>query len=42
MLRGVLTDLERQKFEGYLAHKWGFQASLPDTHPYRNAPPVVA
>jgi hypothetical protein len=27
------------KVEGYLAWKWGKQASLPVTHPYKNAPP---
>lgn len=27
------------KAEGYLAWKWGFNTSLPSTHPYRNSPP---
>jgi hypothetical protein len=31
---GPLTDSEREKMEGYLAWKWGLQASLPSTHPY--------
>ena len=31
----------RQKIEGYLAHKWGLQASLPNDHPYKNAVPTV-
>lgn len=30
----------RQKIEGYLAHKWGLQANLPSTHPYRDNPPT--
>jgi hypothetical protein len=29
-----------QQIEGYLAWKWGLQANLPDSHPYRFAPPV--
>jgi hypothetical protein len=30
---------ERQKIEGYLAHKWGLTANLPANHPYKtNAP----
>jgi len=32
---------ERQKIEGYLAHKWGLQANLPNDHPYKNAAPTV-
>lgn len=27
------------KEEGYLAWKWGLQANLPSSHPYKNAPP---
>lgn len=34
------TTLERQKLEGYLAHKWGLTASLPSGHPYKNAGPL--
>ena len=33
------TTLERQKLEGYLAHKWGLEASLPADHPYKNYGP---
>ena len=29
---------QRQQVEGYLAYKWGLQASLPSTHPYYNNP----
>lgn len=33
------NDSDRQKVEGYLAHKWGLAASLSETHPYKdNAP----
>ena len=30
----VLTTDQMQQIEGYLAWKWGLQASLPRTHPY--------
>ncbi len=30
----ALTDANRQLIEGYLAWKWGLQASLPQNHPY--------
>ena len=36
---GLLTTLQRQQIEGYLAWKWGLQANLPALHPYKNAPP---
>ena len=29
----------RQKLEGYLAHKWGLEADLPADHPYKNYGP---
>jgi hypothetical protein len=35
----ALSDADRQKVEGYLAWKWGLQASLPVGHPYTSAPP---
>jgi hypothetical protein len=31
----------RQKLEGYLAHKWGLTANLPSDHPYKTAPPLL-
>jgi hypothetical protein len=30
---------ERQKLEGYLAHKWGLTANLPQDHPYKATTP---
>ena len=34
-----VSDPNRQKFEGYLAHKWGLVAGLQTNHPYKiNAP----
>ncbi|OGG62271.1 hypothetical protein A3C87_02575, partial [Candidatus Kaiserbacteria bacterium RIFCSPHIGHO2_02_FULL_49_34] len=35
----VLTDTERQKIEGYLAHKYGLQSTLPAGHPYKTVAP---
>ena len=35
----VLNTVERQVVEGYLAWKWGTQASLPATHPYKTVQP---
>ena len=42
---GLVTDLivyssnlstsDRQKVEGYLAHKWGLTGNLPSDHPYK-------
>jgi hypothetical protein len=32
---------EREKFEGYLAHKWGMTANLPIAHPFKTNPPTV-
>jgi Family of unknown function (DUF6288)/PA14 domain/Bacterial Ig domain len=37
-----ITDVTRQKVEGYLAWKWGLQANLPADHPYKNAAPGAA
>jgi hypothetical protein len=30
---------EQQKFEGYLAWKWGLEGDLPNDHPYKNEVP---
>lgn len=34
------TEDERQKIEGYLAHKHGLVANLPSTHPYKTITPT--
>jgi hypothetical protein len=34
MYNTILTTVQRQNVEGYLAWKWGLQGSLPSTHPY--------
>jgi hypothetical protein len=31
---------EAQKVEGYLAHKWGLEANLPNDHPYKTVGPT--
>jgi hypothetical protein len=41
VLSAIASTADRQKIEGYLAWKWGTEADLPSTHPYRYAPPVV-
>ena len=35
-----LTTVERQKLEGYFAHKWGLTANLPSDHPYKLVGPT--
>lgn len=32
---------DRQKVEGYLAHKWGMTANLPSDHPYKTTAPLA-
>jgi hypothetical protein len=34
-----VTTNNRQKVEGYLAHKWGLAGNLPEGHPYKANPP---
>lgn len=36
----VLTTTDRQRIEGYLAHKWGLTGSLDGGHPYKTNPPT--
>lgn len=36
---GSYTTSDREKLEGYLAHKWGLEANLPAGHPYLSVPP---
>ena len=37
----MMSDLDRQKLEGYFAHNWGHADSLPADHPYKNSAPKV-
>ena len=39
-LNGTVDLTERQKIEGYLAHKWGLAANLPADHPYKTEAPL--
>ena len=39
MFNTSLSLLDRQKIQGYLAWKWGFQSKLPVNHPYYSATP---
>jgi hypothetical protein len=36
-----VTPTNRQKIEGYLAHKWGLVGNLSSTHPYKFVPPYL-
>ena len=33
------TTANRQKIEGYLAHKWGLEGNLPSDHPFKASAP---
>jgi hypothetical protein len=35
----AISDTDRQRLEGYLAHKWGLAGSLPAGHPWKAAAP---
>ena len=39
--RTIPGSTEREKLEGYLAHRWGLTANLPALHPYKTNPPTV-
>jgi uncharacterized repeat protein (TIGR02543 family) len=39
---GTLGQADREKFEGYLAHKWGLPANLPASHPHKSNFPTTA
>lgn len=41
LVSGIVSDADRQRVEGYLAHKWGLTANLPAGHPYKAAPPTA-
>lgn len=40
-INGAVSSTDRDKIEGYLAWKWGLQASLPGGHAYASAAPTV-
>jgi hypothetical protein len=35
----VLSTDDRQRIEGWMAHKWALTSVLPPGHPYKNNPP---
>jgi hypothetical protein len=39
MYQGAVSDSDRQKIEGYLAHKYGLSALLPSAHTYKSVAP---
>ncbi len=41
LIKRTLTTDERDKMEGYLAHKWGLEGDLPGGHPYFTNPPTT-
>ena len=40
--QGDVGKTDREKIEGYLAHKYGLAGKLPSTHPFKNAIPGVS
>jgi len=36
---GDVSIADKERIEGYLAHKWGLTANLPGAHPYKTTPP---
>jgi hypothetical protein len=41
IVTGILPTSDRQRIEGYLAHKWGLAGNLPSSHPYKTSAPVI-
>jgi len=39
LTHSAMATADRQKLEGYLAHKWELTANLPAGHPYKNVAP---
>ena len=37
----LLSNLDRQKLEGWAAHKYGLTENLPDEHPYKTLVPTI-
>jgi hypothetical protein len=38
-VNAVVSTADRERLEGYLAHKWGLTANLPSSHPYKSSAP---
>jgi len=41
MISSTISESDRQKLDGYLAHKWGITSKLPSNHPYKSSAPTV-
>ena len=41
VIQDALSTTDRQRLEGYLAHKWGLIANLPSDHPFKSTPPIA-
>lgn len=39
LVKAKLSQANREKMEGYLAHKWGLTGNLSAGHPYKSTPP---
>ncbi len=40
IVSGIVSAANRERIEGYLAHKWGLTANLPAGHPYKTVGPT--
>jgi hypothetical protein len=40
IVQQALSDADRRRVEGYLAHRFALTASLPSGHPYKSNPPT--
>jgi hypothetical protein len=41
VVSGLVGTTNKEKLEGYLAHKWGLAGNLPSGHPYKASPPTA-
>lgn len=41
VILSAISAEDRQKIEGYMAHKWGLVSSLPSDHPYKLVAPTL-
>jgi hypothetical protein len=41
ILAASLTTPDRERIEGYVAHKYGVTATLPGGHPYKSVIPMI-
>lgn len=41
VIDALLSTTDRQRLEGYLAHKWRLTANLPNNHPFKFRPPYM-